>query len=204
MVDDNLYTLTQRYSSDGSTLNTKLFLEKLTEDEVYLDAYHSTSSTGQSFTGAQGLEGKTVQVIADGQVHPDVTVTAAGNFTLTRSSDSTAIGHSYTSTAKTLPVQVASANLTTLGERVRKVQCELQFDRSKYLKVDNFTVPFKAMGSNLLNTPVQAYTGMKRVRLSGWSRTPQVTMVNDTGLPVTLLALTTEVKFGLGKIQEAG
>jgi hypothetical protein len=45
---------------------------------------------------------------------------------------------------------------------------------------------------------------MKRVRLSGWSRTPQVTMINDTGLPTTLLSLTTEVKFGLGKIQEAG
>ena len=204
VVDDQLYSLTQRYSSDGSTLNTTVFLEKLTTEEVYLDAYHSTSATGQSFTGAQGLEGKTVQVIADGQVHPDVTVTAAGNFTLTRSSSSTAIGHVYTSTAKTLPVQVAGANLTTLGERVRKVMCELQFDNSKYLKVDNFTVPFKNIGTSLLNTPVQPYTGMKRVRLSGWSRTPQITMVNDTGLPTTLLALTTEVKFGLGKIQEAG
>lgn len=204
VVDDSLYALTQRYSSDGSTLNTKLFLEKLTEDDVWLDSYHSTSATGQSFTGAQGLEGKTVQVIADGQVHPDVTVTAAGNFTLTRTSSNTAIGHAYTSTAKTLPVQVASANLTTLGERVRKVQCELQFNNSKYLKVDNFIIPFKEIGNNLLNVPVQSYTGMKRVRLSGWSRTPQVTMINDTGLPVTLLSLTTEVKFGLGKIQEAG
>lgn len=204
VVDDNLYTLTQRYASDGSTLNTGLYLERLTEDNVYLDSYHATSVLGQSFTGAQGLEGKTVQVIADGQVHPNVTVTAAGNFTLTRSSTDTAIGHSYTSTAKTLPIQVASANLTTLGERVRKVQCELQFDASKYMRVDNFTVPFKELGSSLLNTPVQPYTGMKRVRLSGWSRTPQVTMINDTGLPTTLLSLTTEVKFGLGKIQEAG
>jgi len=91
-----------------------------------------------------------------------------------------------------------------LGERVRKIQCELQFNNSKYLKVDNFIIPFKEIGNNLLNVPVQAYTGMKRVRLSGWSRTPQVTMINDTGLPVTLLSLTTEVKFGLGKIQEAG
>jgi len=204
VVDDKLYTLTQRYDNDGSTLNTGLFLEKLTEDDVWLDSYHSSSVTGTSFSGAQGLEGKTVQVIADGQVHPDVNVDAAGNFTLTRSSSSTAIGHSYTSTAKTLPIQIASANLTTLGERVRKVQCELQFDSSKAFKVDGRTVSFKALGSGLLNTAVQPYTGMKRMRLSGFSRTPQVTMINDTGLPVTLLSLTTEVKFGLGKIQEAG
>ena len=204
VVDDKLYTLTQRYDSDGSTLNTGLFLEKLTEDDVWLDGYHSSNVTGTSFSGAQGLEGKTVQVIADNQVHPDVNVDAAGNFTLTRSSSSTAVGHSYTSTAKTLPIQIASANLTTLGERVRKVQCELQFDSSKAFKVDGRTVSFKALGSGLLNTAIEPYTGMKRMRLSGFSRTPQVTMINDTGLPVTLLSLTTEVKFGLGKIQEAG
>ena len=204
VVDDKLYTLTQRYASDGSTLNTGLFLEKLTEDDVWLDGYHSSDTVGQAFAGAQGLEGKTVSAIADGLIHPDVTVDAAGNFALTRSSSATAIGYNYTATAKTLPIQVAGANLTTLGERVRKVSCELQFDETKYAKVDSYTVPFKNVGSGLLNQAIQPYTGMKRLRLTGYSTTPTVTITSNQGLPVTLLSLTTEVKFGLGKIQESG
>jgi len=203
-VNDSLYVLVKRYDNDGSTQNAGLFLEKLTEDAVYLDGYHSTNISGSSFTGAVGLEGKTVQVVADGLVHPDVTVNAAGNFTLTRTSSDTQIGYGYTSTMKTLPVQVASANLSTLGERVRKVMCEIQFHESEACKIDGVTIPFQTLNDQLLNQAITPFTGQKRMRVSGWSRTPQITITSDQALPVTILSLTTEIKFGTGKLQEAG
>ena len=204
VVDDKLYALVKRYDNDGSTLNAGVFLERLTEDDIFLDGYHTTNISGSSFTGAAGLEGKTVQVVADGLVHPDVTVTAAGNFTLTRTSASTQIGYSYNSTMKTLPVQIASANLSTLGERVRKVMCEIQFFETEACKVDGITIPFQDLGLQLLNQSITPFTGQKRVRVSGWSRTPQITILSDQPLPVTILGLTTEIKFGTGKLQEAG
>jgi len=204
VVDDSLYTLIQRYTADGSTLEPGVFLEKLTEEAVYLDCFHYSTATASLFQGAQGLENRTVQAIADGLVHPDVSVDDTGTFALTRVSSDTAVGYNYIATAKTLPVQVASANLTTLGERVRKVSCELQFYQSKYLEIDGFNIPFKEVGGTLLNAPVTPFTGMKRMRLSGYDRSPQVTLINDVGLPITLLSLTTEVKFGLGKLSEAG
>lgn len=204
VVDDKLYALVKRYDNDGSTLNAGVFLERLTEDDIFLDGYHTTNISGSSFTGAAGLEGKTVQVVADGLVHPDVTVTAAGNFTLTRTSASTQIGYNYESIMKTLPVQIASANLSTLGERVRKVMCEIQFESSQSCTVDGFPVAFREFGSNLLNYTISNFTGQKRVRLSGWSRTPQITITNNQPLPMTILGLTTEIKFGTGKLQEAG
>jgi hypothetical protein len=74
VADDNLYTLVQRYSADGSTLNAGLFLEKLTEEDVFR-FIHSSNVNGQTFQGAQGLENKTVQVVAGGLVHPDITIT---------------------------------------------------------------------------------------------------------------------------------
>ena len=204
VVDDKLYVLVKRYDNDGSSQNAGVFLERLSEDAVYLDGYHTSAASGSSFTGAQGLEGKTVQVVADGLVHPDVTVTAQGNFTLTRTSTDTQIGYGYTSTLKTLPLQVSTANLSTLGERVRKIMCEIQFFESEACKIDGITVPFQSLDAALLNQAITPFTGQKRMRISGWSRTPQVTIVSDQALPVTILSLTTEIKFGTGKLQEAG
>ena len=112
----------QRFDNDGSTLNTGLFLEKWSEDDILLDSYHTTSATSSTFTGAQGLEGRTVKVVADGVLHPDVTVDNAGHFSLTRSSSSTRIGHNYDRPAKTLPRVCQLHGTRTLDENVRKVE----------------------------------------------------------------------------------
>ena len=204
VIDDRLYALTQRMDNDGSTLNTGLFLEKWSEDDIFLDSFHTTSLTGTSFQGAQGLEGRTVKVVADGLLHPEVTVDAAGNFALTRSSSSTQIGHNYTSTAKTLPIVFNTSGQSTLGEKVRKVLCELQLQNTKSCKVDDITVPFRSLGSSLLNQGITGFTGQKRVRLTGYATTPQTTFKSDEPLPCTLLSMTNEVKFAGGKLQDAG
>ncbi len=201
VADDSLYVLTRRYDNDGSTLQGGVFLEKLTEDDVYVDSYHTTESDGSAFTGAQGLEGQTVQVVADGLRHPDLTVTNAGNFTLTRTSSSTQIGHSYIATAKTLNLIIQAGGQSTLGEKMRKVLVDLQLHNAKALTVDNITVPFRELGTALLNQNVTSFNGMKRVRLSGYTTTPQVTFTMDDPLPCTILSSITEVKFGSGKLQ---
>ena len=204
VIDDSLYALVQRYDNDGSTLQTGVFLEKLTTDEVYLDSYHTTESDGSTFTGAQGLEGQTVAVVADSLQHPDVTVANTGNFTLTRTSSSTQIGNSYTATATTLPITVQGGGQSILGERVRKLFAEIQFYNSQACKVDGITVPFRSLGDDLLNQGVTNFTGQKRVRLTGYSTTPKVTITIEDPLPCTILSMTTEIKFGAGKLQDAG
>ena len=204
VIDDSLYALVQRYDNDGSTLQTGVFLEKLTTDEVYLDSYHTTESDGSTFTGAQGLEGQTVAVVADSLQHPDVTVANTGNFTLTRTSSSTQIGNSYTATATTLPITVQGGGQSILGERVRKLFAEIQFYNSQACKVDGITVPFRSLGDDLLNQAVTNFTGQKRVRLTGYSTTPKVTITIEDPLPCTILSMTTEIKFGAGKLQDAG
>ncbi len=204
VIDDRLYALVQRYDNDGSTLNTGVFLEKWSEDDIFLDSYHTTSATSSTFTGAQGLEGRTVKVVADGLLHPDLTVTNAGNFTLTRTSSSTQIGHNYESTAKTLPIVFNIQGQNTLGEKVRKVLVELQLQDTQSCKVDDIVVPFKNFGSTLLNQSISPFTGQKRVRLTGYSTTPQTIFKSDEPLPCTLLSMSNEVKFAGGKLQDTG
>jgi len=204
VVDDRLYSLVQRFDNDGSSLNTGVFLEKWSEDDIFLDSFHTTDATGSAFAGAQGLEGRTVKVVADGLLHPEISVDNAGNFTLSRSSSSTQIGHNYESTAKTLPIVFNAGGQSTLGEKVRKVLCELQLQNTKSCKVDNIVVPFRAFGSSLLNQGIDGFTGQKRVRLSGYATTPQTTFKSEEPLPCTLLSMTNEVKFAGGKLQDAG
>ncbi|WP_440913515.1 hypothetical protein [Candidatus Pelagibacter sp.] len=193
-VDDSLYALVTR--TNGT------FLEKLTDEDVYLDCHISTSSTGSSYTGADGLQSQTVAAIADGTVHADITVDAKGNFTLTRVSSSTQIGYNYTSTVKTLPITFQLGNSLVSGEKIRKMFAELQFFKSKSAKVDGRTVPFRNFGSSLLDSPIPEFTGIKRMRLTGIGTQPQVTITVDEPLPMTLLSLTTECKFSTGKFQQ--
>jgi hypothetical protein len=193
-VDDSLYALVQRTNG--------IFLEKLTDDDVYLDCYYSSSSTSSVYAAANGLHNETVAVVADGTVHSDVTVTAAGNFTLTRISSSTQIGYDYTSTAKTLPITFQIGNSLVTGEKVRKMFAELQLLNTKSVKVDNIIIPFRNLGNNLLDVGITPFTGIKRVRLTGYSTQPQLTITIDEPLPMTLLSLTTECSFSTGKYQQ--
>ena len=79
---------------------------------------------------------------------------------------------------------------------------ELQFYKSKSAKVDGRTVSFRNFGSSLLDADIAEFTGIKRIRLSGITSQPQVTITVDEPLPMTLLSLTTECKFSTGKFQQ--
>ena len=193
-VDDSLYALIDRTNG--------YFLEKLSEEDIYLDSHFSTSATGSAYAGANGLQSQTVKVITDGLTHDDVTVDAAGNFSLNVTSSSTQIGFGYTSTAKTLPLTFNVGNSLLSGERIRKLFAELQLYKSKSAKVDGKTVPFRNLGSGLLNAPIEQFTGIKRIRINGISAQPQLTITVDEPLPMTLLSLTTECGFSTGKFQQ--
>ena len=174
----------------------------LTADDIFLDCHISTSSTASSYAGANGLQSQTVSVLADGTVHADINVDAAGNFSLTRTSASTQIGYNYTSTVKTLPITFQLGNSLVSGEKIRKMFSELQFYKSKSAKVDGRIVSFRNFGSSLLDADIAEFTGIKRIRLSGITSQPQVTITVDEPLPMTLLSLTTECKFSTGKFQQ--
>ena len=63
-------------------------------------------------------------------------------------------------------------------------------------------MPFRNLGSGLLNAPIEQFTGIKRIRINGISAQPQLTITVDEPLPMTLLSLTTECGFSTGKFQQ--
>ena len=88
-----------------------------------------------------------------------------------------------------------------MGEKLRKVLVDIQLHQSKTLEVDGMTVPFRELGTTLLGQSVESFTGMKRMRMTGYHTSPQVTFTITDPLPCTILSIVTEVKFGAGKLQ---
>ena len=94
-------------------LQTRIFVDQA--DGFYVDSgltYDSTPAT--TLTGLWHLEGLTVQILADGAVHPDRTVTG-GSVTLEAAASTVHIGLGYTSDLQTLPLALEGAPASGQG-----------------------------------------------------------------------------------------
>ncbi|BCV06888.1 MAG: hypothetical protein CM15mV145_360 [uncultured marine virus] len=98
------------------------FLEKLTDEDVYLDCHITTASTGSSYAGANGFSHKQ---LPQSRWHcaRRCNSRCKRQFSLSRVSSSTQIGFNYTSTAKTLPITFQLGNSLVSGEKDKKDVC---------------------------------------------------------------------------------
>lgn len=177
------------------------FLEVL-EDTIGLDS----ALTGQAdpatatWSGLDHLEGRTVEVLADGQVHAPVVV-AGGAVTLDQPAGEVAIGLAYTHAVEPLPPLVSNAIGTGHGIKVRLIQATFRLLDSRALDVDTGdgprALPFRALGEQLLDRGAPAFTGDKSVTALGWRPAglrPLWRIEGSRPLPMTLLSVTTELK----------
>jgi hypothetical protein len=194
-----LYVLCERtYKKNDGTTTSALFLERLTEEEIYLDSYlQANSASHTSLQNLMHLSGQSVGVIADGSLHSNQTVTARtanpnAAITLTGTSSNTQVGHYYTSTATTmtLPVQINEASQR--GEQIQKVSVLINLNNTKAMKVDGNAISFTST-STTLGSGISPFTGTKKINIGGIATDPNVIVSVDTPLPATLLGLTTKV-----------
>jgi hypothetical protein len=194
-----LYALVERtYINNDSTQTTALFLERLTEDDVYLDSYQQEASASHStLQNLMPLAGQTVGAVTNGFVHSNVTVTARTDtpnaaVTLSDSSANTQIGHYYTSTMQTMtfPVQINGA--PQRGEQIQKVSTLVNLFNTKQMKVDGTGISFQST-TTTLGASIPAFTGTKKLTVGGQSTDPNLIITVDQPLPATLLGLTTKV-----------
>lgn len=168
------------------------------EDQVFLDASVSKKNT-QSFTEVKGLdhlEGQEVTVLADGNPLRGLKV-QNGTLTLPRAVYTAHVGLPYTATLQTLPVVFDLQDGTTQDRSRRLAQVTLKVldTRGGYIgaaegKLDEIIyTPAPVYGQ-----PAPLQTRDITLALSAsHSRFPGVTFVQRDPLPVTLLALITQV-----------
>jgi hypothetical protein len=198
--EDVLYLVVSR-TIGGVTRKYVEYLEKsfdtakgmLAEEAFFVDSgisYDGVATT--TLSGLDHLEGETVQVLADGAVHPD-RVVSSGSITLARSASKVSVGLPYIARVRTLDPEVQTQTGPSQG-KVRRIE------RVTFRVVDTFNLKFGANGGDLEIIPfrgsampmgtIELYTGDKRVLVQhSPERQFELLVQSDTPHPCTVLAI---------------
>jgi len=196
--EDEVYLIVKR-TIDGAT---KRYVERMSGFDFGTDITNAffvdsgltySGSAATTISGLDHLEGETVSVLADGSVHPDVTV-SSGSVTLQRSVTKAHIGLPFTSKVETLRIDGGSALGSSQGKVKRISEVTIRLFRSVGLKVGTSTseldiVPFRDSG-NAMDTATPLFTGDKTVEFrGGYDDDATIVIQQDQPLPMTILAI---------------
>jgi len=189
---------------DGETRRFIEFLEGPhegddTTDAFFVDAGISYSGAATTLlSGANHLAGATVQVLADGAVHPDVLVASNGSITLSAAASVAHAGLGYVSTLRTMRLEAGSERGASQTKRKVISELAVRFLRTLGGKVgvannkglDNLTtLPFRTQSDNMDEAP-PLFSGDKAVRVpTGWTKDCRLVVVQDQPLPMTVLMM---------------
>ena len=198
-----LYALVQRdYVKDDSTETTAVFLERMTENTIYLDSWQQKTDSGHTqVDDIYHLKGQEIRIVTDGLVHANKTVsgrTDSANVALDDTSSNTQVGLGYTGTLTTMTIPVILNNQNYRGEEHRKVTGYVNLNNTQDLTVDGQTIDFRSLGSGLLDVPITPFSGTVKKYISGITTDPTLTVTTTEPLQATILGVTTELEVGDG------
>lgn len=157
------------------------------------------NASGQTVFGSLGhLEGKTVDVVADGSPMPTAVVTG-GSITLPRASFRTLIGLHFKSTITLLTPEFPTGTGTAQGNSMSTRELTMRFLNTVGAQVLDGEgraqeVPFRYLGTAALDTPPPVYSGLLRVEMLGWERgRSELSIVQDQPLPLHLLSVVRKI-----------
>jgi hypothetical protein len=180
-------------------LHTRIFTAQA--DAFFVDSgltYDGAPAT--TISGLTHLEGKTVDILADGAVHPRRTVTS-GAITLEYAASKVHIGLPMTSDLRTLPLGMESAaaagqgtvkNVNKVHLRVAQssvIQAGPAFDRLREYPARAITDPY--------GSPPALRDGELTLSIDpSWNQDAAICVRQDLPLPLTVLSMTLEIQAG--------
>jgi hypothetical protein len=170
------------------------------EDRFYVDSgltYDGAAAT--TIGGLAHLEGKTVDVLADGAAHPQRTV-ASGSITLARSGSVVQVGLPCPAKLQLLRQNAGAADGTSQGKTKRIHSMTLRFLDTLGGKIGPAEatldeIPFRSSGDPM-DAPPPAFSGDKTdiPWPAGYETDAYVWYVNDQPLPATVVAVMPHLK----------
>lgn len=157
------------------------------EDSFYLDSgltYEGTPAT--SFSGMTHLAGKTIDVLADGDVVENVVVSAGGAFTLTTAASKVHAGLPFTSDLLTLNLEGGSQIGTSqaMNKVVWKATVRAYNTMDCYMGAATGNMDLVAFSTTDLTN------GDKEIHFpKGWDRKGQIKITQSKPLPLVILAI---------------
>jgi len=191
---DTAYCVVKRLIGGSDAYYVETF-----DETLQLDCAKSAtvSSSTSSVTGLSQLNGKAVSVVRDGLIEASKTV-ASGTISFTRAATAYyQVGLNYTVTLKTLPVAPKTQAGSIRGSKKRIYDIIIDLYQTQSLNVQGREVPFRTFGTNVLDTSVSPYTGLKRIdTLLGYDREGAITITQTAPLKMTVLGIEYKISVG--------
>lgn len=148
--------------------------------------YHGKTD---AWSGLDHLEGETVDVVADGVVQPQQTV-SSGAITLQEAAFEVEIGLHYDAEMETLPPPVGTGQGTAQGNAMSTHEVVIRVHNTIGGKINGKPIPYRRFGSSVLNQAVQPTTDDVRLSQLGWTKGDEtITLTQDQPLPMQVLAV---------------
>jgi len=192
-VDVNtVYVVVSRTVNSATVFYVEAFNRDLTMDSA---KFANTSGASVAMTH---LVGKTVKILRDGILETDQVVPGGGTVTFTSpATTSFQVGINYDINVKTMPVEakMASGNIRGFKKRIMEINADV-FD-TQSMNINTNPIQFRQFGTNVLDTPIQPFTGVKKAGpLLGFDKEGIITVTQDEPLKFNLLNMEFKVSIG--------
>ncbi len=129
------------------------------------------------------------------------TASSVGLITFDRSSSTSfTVGVDYTVTVATMPLEPRLNTGNLRGFRKRIIEVAAEFYETQNASIGGVEIPFRTFDTNVLDSPVDEFTGLKRVGpLLGYDYEGSVTVTQTAPLKMTLLFLDYRVSVPMGQ-----
>ena len=188
VVDDEVNLLVERVINSSTVYQIEKENNLLNTDS----AVRETGLASDTLTGLDHLEGETVKVKADGAVQDDEVV-VSGEITIGRTADTIEAGLEYLPVIKTMPLNQNLQGGPSASSKKKILRASLQIFESNGIIVNGQRIADKMIGQDQFDAPTPQ-TGVRRIFLLGWSIEAEVTITQDTPMPMTILNIGMEVK----------
>ena len=173
----------------GVTVRTIEYLN----NSIYVDSglQYSGSPTA-TLSGLGHLEGQTVQVLGDGAVFPNQTVTG-GSITLSDTVSAASVGLAYATELATLAPEVPQTDGASFGKKKSWNRIILNLYQTLGISVNDKQLVFRTGGDPMDSAP-PLFTGQFDITNLGWKEADtSITIKQEQPLGMTLISITGEM-----------
>lgn len=198
--EDELYAVVKRNGNYYVELFAHRDESLEPKDQFFVDCGVTINGNAREITGLGHLEGKTVSILADGNVLPQQVVTN-GKVTISsyHSFNVYHVGLPIEAEARTLPLEFQGQDGSYLGRKKRIAKLTILFKASRggkfgFGKLDEI----KWRSNEPFGTPISLYDGKKQMVVPGatWDATQMLTFKQEDPLPLTILSVVPEIEAG--------
>lgn len=195
VVDDTMYFAIRRQKADNTW---QIQLEKF-DDSLKVDNAHGATAIPQKISSVSGLdwlEGADVSIVLDNTVQP-VQEVSGGVVTFAREAKTewqvglpfpVVNGDDLHVWVRLMPLEVGGLDNPTIGREKRIREVTVRLNNSSHLVIQGYTIPFRNLGSDLLDDPIPIFTGDKKIEgILGWAEIQQLEFGQKEPLGLTLL-----------------